>query len=44
MRERSAKACCKEEDMRTKTEIFELVHEGTDAHETCELEKDEKDL
>ena len=43
MRERSNLACC-DEDMRAKTEIFDFAHEGTDAHELSELEKDEKDL
>lgn len=43
MRESSSKACC-DRDMKALTEVFEAVHQGTDAHETSELERDAKDL
>ena len=43
MREKLSQDCLGQ-DMKVKNEVFNLVHEGTDAHETSEIERDEKDL
>ena len=35
---------CLPDDMRQKDEVFDFVHEGTDAHLTSDMERSEKDL
>ena len=43
MREQSTHECLPE-DFRAKNEVFDLVHQGTDAHLASDTERNEKDL
>jgi hypothetical protein len=43
MRESSCKSCLAE-DLRKRNDVFDLVHEGTDAHLTRDKGRSEKDL
>lgn len=43
MREKACKNCL-DEDLYARNEVFNTVHEGTDAHLTSDNERSEKDL